>query len=125
MTMRHKFVILALFFSLVLGAAPNAMCQWVKTGSYNNIFCLTASGTDLFAGTSDSGVYRSSDNGTTWTPPNKSDLSYDAAKSLGMIGTNLVAGSNGYGIFFSTDNGINWTLASSDLESKNVDIYAL
>ena len=64
---------------------------------------------DIFAGTDASGVFRSTDNGNSWTqisnglPIGVSVLSL-AINSSG----NIFAGTDGSGIFRSTDNGNNW-----------------
>jgi len=46
--------------------------QWIQTnGPYGGaVQCLAASGTNLYAGTSNSGVFLSTNNGTSWTAVN-------------------------------------------------------
>jgi hypothetical protein len=61
------------------------------------------SGTNLFAGTG-SGVFRSTDGGTSWTA---AGLTNTYVQSLAVSGTNLFAGS--VGVFRSTDSGTSWT----------------
>jgi hypothetical protein len=77
-------------------------------------------GTNLFAGTN-SGLFRSTDNGTSW---NSAGLTGRTIYSLATIGTNLFAGTSGSGIFLSTDNGSTWTAVNSGLTWKTVTCLA-
>jgi len=70
---------------------------------------LALSGTKLFAATSGSGVFLSTDTGANWTPAN-SGLTNTDVNSLFTQGSNLFAGTTN-GVFLSTDNGANWTEA--------------
>jgi len=98
-----------LYTILVMLAAMNASAQWVQLpnnglGVYRNVFSLLEVGNNIFAGTSDSGVYISTNNGTSWT--HASFFGRDI-ESIVSIGNNIFAAS--YGVFVSTNNGINWT----------------
>ena len=78
---------------------------WVQTsgpggGSVN---ALIAKGTILFAGTAAGDVYRSTDNGASWTAVN-TGLTNLSVHALGVSGTSLFAGTGGGGAFRSTDN---------------------
>jgi photosystem II stability/assembly factor-like uncharacterized protein len=94
------------------GAADN------PTLDAGDIFCLAASGTNLFAGTY-GGVVVSTNDGTTWInappPPPGEELPFEANVSAltisdnGEGGTNLFAGTDGDGIYLSTDNGTTWS----------------
>lgn len=46
--------------------------QWVKSTDLEGgiIDCIAASGTNLYAGVEEQGVYLSTNNGTSWTPIN-------------------------------------------------------
>ncbi len=71
------------------------------------VLTLTASGTDLFAGTS-GGVYRSTNNGTTWTSASAGLQDATNVYAIAAIDSNLIAGT-GNGNYLSTDRGISWT----------------
>jgi len=73
------------------------------------ITAITSIGTNLFAGNSDGGgVYRSNDNGTSWTTVNN-NLQCKHVGSFATYGTNIFAGTDTYcGVFRSNDNGANW-----------------
>jgi len=76
-------------------------------------------GTNLFAGTREGSVYRSTDDGTTWRPA-RSGLPEAAVETLLLSGTDVFAGVTSKGIFRSTDEGTSWTAVSSDLTSTAV-----
>ncbi len=71
-------------------------------------------GSNFFTGTS-TGVFRSINNGTTWTQDNELPLNSDVF-AIDFLGKNIIAGayrSNanevGGGVFFSSDYGLHWT----------------
>jgi len=104
--------------------------------SYPDPYALVSNGTYLFAGmyagngsvnSPDAGVYRSDDNGVTWTQKINGLTNHDVF-SLAVKGGYLFAGTNG-GIFRSSDNGDHWTfLADGAVHTIkivcNSDIYA-
>jgi hypothetical protein len=65
-------------------------------------------GQDLFAGTWLDGLYRSQDNGTTWTSIATS-MSQGTITSLAAVGTTLYAGTNFGGVYHSQSNGLSWS----------------
>ena len=87
----------------------------------NFVNALVVSGTNLFAGTFNGGIFRSSNNGTSWTAVN-TGLTNARVYSLAVSGTNLFAGTAG-GVFLSTNNGTSWSAASTGL--PNSTVYAL
>jgi hypothetical protein len=95
------------FFSFLL--TQICFAQWVQTNKpcSETILCFAVSGSNLFAGTNN-GVFRSSDNGTSWSEVN-SGLTDLNVHSLAVKGVNLFAG-NYNGVFLSTNNGTNWNI---------------
>ncbi len=87
--------------------------------STSGVYSLAVSGTNIFAGTYDGGVYRSTDNGTTWNAINNG-LKNTMVKALAVSGTNLFAGTDDGGVFLSTDNGTNWAPVNSGLTSTQI-----
>jgi ligand-binding sensor domain-containing protein len=113
----YTIVISIMLFSCLLRA------QWAQTGlDSGSVFALAVSGTNLFAGTVDKGVFLSTNNGTSWTAVN-SGLTIPYVLSLAVSGTNLFAGIGRAsisgevlgGVFLSTNNGSSWTEADSGL----------
>ncbi|HZK77254.1 MAG TPA: hypothetical protein VFD13_10125 [Candidatus Kapabacteria bacterium] len=74
--------------------------------------CFCVNGTTLFMGdgsysfNQNAGVFRSTDNGDTWTAAG-AGLQNHEIHAFATIGTNLYVGTSG-GICLSTDNGANW-----------------
>ena len=117
-TMR-RILLTCLTLSLFLFTAS---AQWVQTnGPYaGHIQCVAQNGTNVFAGTSEAGVFLSTNNGTSWNSVN-TGLTSLSVISLTVSGTDLFAGTAGGGIFFSTDNGGNWTPLNNGLTNMSVE----
>ena len=105
----------------LLSAVP-AVCpaQWVQTngplGGY--VASLAVSGTTVFAGVN-RGVYRSTDNGVSWSAVN-SGLGSSFVRALAVSGSRLFAGFDGAGVFLSTDNGTSWNAVNTGLPNVRV-----
>jgi len=83
---------------------------------------------DIFAGHDGGGVYRSSDNGASWTAINNS-LTNDMVNALVIHrevsgAESILAGTLG-GVFRSTDNGANWTQINNNLTNLRVRALAI
>ncbi|MDD5672664.1 MAG: hypothetical protein PHC61_00750 [Chitinivibrionales bacterium] len=79
---------------------------------------LAAVGSNLFAGYG-GGIYKSTDNGVTWTQPVVELNVY----SFAVVGTNIFAGTE-YGVLLSTDNGTNWSGQSNGLTYSSICSFA-
>jgi len=75
---------------------------------------LAVSGTNIFAGLSESGVYLSINNGNNWKSVGPANIT---VKSLAIGGTNIFAGTD-EGVFLSTNNGTNWTKVNEGLSNN-------
>jgi hypothetical protein len=126
--MRPRFLYLALAIVLV---CPLASAQWVQTnGPYGGrITCFAVGGANIFVGTSDGEVYRTTNGGTIWTNLNGNGLvtrtdSYVAGiNALLVNGTNLFVGV-GIGVYLSTNNGASWTDVSNGLGNGGISCLA-
>ena len=104
--MRKSLTTLLLILSV--SGADTLQGQWVQTSLPSfNVSSLAVSGTNIFAGTN-SGVFLSTDNGTTWALVDSGFNTYFSVSALAARGTNVVAGTSNYGIFFSTNSGASW-----------------
>ncbi|MFN8360607.1 MAG: T9SS type A sorting domain-containing protein [Candidatus Kapaibacterium sp.] len=94
---------------LLAGTITQAQ-QWVKTnGPYGgSITCFVASGSTIFAGTSSNGLFRSTNNGDTWSQTTVG-LTASSVSALAVSGTTIYAGTYDGGVFRSSDNGDHWT----------------
>ena len=119
-----KKLIYTLAFVLVIHFTfniDNCEAQWVQVSSgintSMNIYSLIAIGSNIFAG-SDSGVYFSTNNGTSWT---KTALNNKIVYSLAAVGNVLYAGTGSSGVLSSPNNGANWTQTSMNTQT----VYSL
>ncbi len=104
-----------------LTAAPPLMAQWTQTPapSGGTITAFAVCKGLLFAGATADGVYRSSDDGATWTIVT-SGLANTGVWTLAVMNTVLYAGTYGGGVFRSNDAGTTWSAASDGLSSLYV-----
>jgi len=90
----------------------------------STIVTLAVSGTNIYAGAVDSGVFLSTNNGTSWTAINDG-LTDTHIWSLAVSGTNLFAGTAFGGVFLSTNNGANWSAVNNGLTSTSIRFLAV
>jgi photosystem II stability/assembly factor-like uncharacterized protein len=122
--MKHVCQFLLLIFLMIVNVSTLS-AQWVQTNgpTSTEILSLVFSDTNLFAGTFGSGVFLSTNNGSTWTAVNAGRMdSMEIVMSLVVSGTNLFAGTTS-GVFRSTDNGSSW--AAVDTGLTNTDVACL
>jgi ligand-binding sensor domain-containing protein len=80
----------------------------------------------LFAGTTTGGVFRSTDNGDTWTQINTGLNSAYIIMGLTVNKSGHVfAASYGGGIYRSTDNGTSWAQMNTSLKDTSANCFAL
>ena len=92
--------------------------------THKKVRALSASGSDVFAGTTDGGVYRSTDNGASWSAAN-SGLGNLNVMALAICGADLFAGTYGGGVFKSSDAGTSWSAANSGITDMNILSFAV
>ncbi|HZV13484.1 MAG TPA: T9SS type A sorting domain-containing protein [Candidatus Kapabacteria bacterium] len=105
----------------------DADAQWVQTngphGGY--ITALASTATDIYAGTAGTGVYRSTDNGFSWTSlsndPNMQSVFGIAAKGDTVVcaaisyATDLISSNRSCFVFYSSDKGTHWNASGITL----------
>jgi ribosomal protein S11 len=108
-----------LLMFLMIASINYSFAQWVQVnnGMGNlSVNALAYSGNDIFAGsgypTGPNGVYKSTDNGTSWI---QTSLNNREVTSFAVNGNNIFAGTSGQGVYLSTDNGTTWTQTSFPL----------
>lgn len=120
-TLRAPDVCLIIVCSLLFLSTSQA--QWVRTNSrFGNgsvVVSLACYGQNLFAGTMGSGVFLSTNSGTTWVQVNDGlmDLRVEA---LTVLGDSLYAGTADGGIFLSTNHGVTWVATNVGLSNTRV-----
>ncbi len=119
--MFRRYAIILLAF---LAASSVAFAQfWEETsGPPASVTCMiTNSMGHVFAGTPFSAVYRTTDNGETWTRLDKGiddgGPNFLPVNSLALgVNDEIFAGVNGLGVLRSSDNGDNWTKLNINIE---------
>jgi photosystem II stability/assembly factor-like uncharacterized protein len=119
---------------VVLKCSGTSLVEADSSLPYECIFSLVVSGTNIFAGgetgtMAGAGVFRSVDNGATWTPVD-SGLPYvpielgilPAINSIGVCGSDLYAATMGQGVYKSKDSGATWSYCG--LESNYASCFA-
>jgi hypothetical protein len=115
--MKNQYQTFAVCIMLVLFNSPNAGADWIQSNgpSGGDIKTLAVSNGTVFAGTAGGGMYRSTNNGDTWTGLITVNSQYNYVEALAATGNSIFAGTWG-GVIRSTDNGTNRT---------NVDSFTL
>jgi len=105
-----------IFLSTTEGSNWNVDDNGLPSGSVPR--ALASIGPVVFAGTYNSGVFRSTDNGATWSAAN-TDLGDTDIISFAVSGSNIFAGTNSNGIFLSSNGGQSWSNVSTGLTSSS------
>jgi photosystem II stability/assembly factor-like uncharacterized protein len=123
--MKSTFSLVAVLISIIL-LSDNIKAQWVDTGCPfgGYVYTIAVAEPMIFIGTDQAGVYRSTDNGVSWTQAN-SGLTNTSVSSLAFSGSSLFAGTTYGGIFRSNDNGSNWTEVNSGLSVLFINTLAV
>jgi ligand-binding sensor domain-containing protein len=74
--------------------------------------CLTVKNSNLFAGLSYDGVYRTSTSKIKWLPANNG-MPFSSVTSISTQWVNIFAGTNGGGLYHSADGGVSWDMSAS------------
>jgi hypothetical protein len=116
-----------ILFSVLTVAASVCNAQWVQSNGPMcfEVSCFVTKDANLFAGTW-SGVFRSTDNGTSWNSAGLTDTSVSslAVSPNGTGGTNLFAGTYS-GVSLSTNDGTSWTPVNAGLPEWGVGELAV
>jgi photosystem II stability/assembly factor-like uncharacterized protein len=78
-----------------------------------NVYSIASAGSALFMGTSYDGVYKSTDNGSSWFAANEGMGPKDVRAVTSTESSTLIAGSHYVGVFRSTDLGVGWNKSMS------------
>ena len=107
--MKQILILLLLIWTTPLSA------QWTQTGDLlegGTITCLIDDGTDVIAGTESGGIYKSIDEGSTWSFSSDGLTNYQI-KDLEKIGGRFLAATYGGGVFVSDDGGSTWSASNT------------
>ena len=102
--MKKLYIVFLLLCSVI---SIKAQWQQVLNGS-NSVRDFTTSGSNIFAATTTTGVFISTNNGSNWTQTSLVMSVY----SLASNGITVYAGGSGNGVYRTTNNGVNWVQTS-------------
>ena len=111
--MKQRTIIIASILAFSFSANQDIKAQWARIhGPLDQwIECLTASGSDLFAG--DDGLYRSRDSGKNWTA-----VAGGRTFALAQLGSYLFAGNVNGKVLRSADGGESWVERDSGITGE-------
>ena len=141
--MKRIFIVVLSLTVFLMGALSSPLsAQWVQTNGPDGegVLSLAASpngagGMNLFAGTSGTGLYLSTNDGTNWIQVDSGmeqnhygGTNYPVVYSIGTNpngagGATLFAGTYGNGVYLSNDNGTSWVPADSGLASLSYTYF--
>lgn len=118
MTAKLRFAKIVFTAILLANIQQNIHAQWQKTGGPPgiNVNVFYQNNNKLFAGTSPKGVFKSVNNGVTWSAAN-TGIQDKNVFSLIADNNYLFAGTDS-GVFRSPDNGKTWQAANQNIEQK-------
>ena len=100
--------------------------KWAQTSQIGGreVYSFARLNEALFAGSYGGYVYRTIDNGVSWTELRLGSGSPEV-RTLIVKDNALFAGTNGAGIYRTTDNGASWVLVNSGLGNRGVNAFAI
>lgn len=129
------FLIKTLSILILLGLSMPINAQWVEknnglNGGIVRSSVVSSDGTTIFVGLPTEGVFKSTDNGGSWSEAN-TGIENSSVEALTVIGNSIFVGMNGGdGVYRSINNGLSWQqvgLSGISVHSLGVvgtDIYA-
>lgn len=99
-----------LFFIFILCAYKLCKADWIQCAGITNsdVYCFTGTG-NLYAGTYNYGIFRSTNNGINWQ---QFALYGEKVMSISADGNCIFAGTWNNGLYRSTNSGLNWSQTS-------------
>ncbi len=99
-------------------ASTDSGSSWTSLLSLSRPRAMSVLGGTLFVGSESGGVWRTTNNGATWTQVDTGLVSLDV-ESFTVRGTNIFAGT-GVGVFKSTNNGSSWSNVNAGIFPNRV-----
>ncbi len=113
--------IFSAFLFTILLFSGTTLATWTKTScpAAGNINCFAVSGSNVFAGILNGGIYVTTNNGASWTESDAGLITNSSVLSLLASGSNLFAGTYGNGVYFSNNNGVSWSSVITGLPTNS------
>ncbi len=124
-----KKTILLIFVLIYFINSANA--QWQECGPGNGLVCIYLNGSTIFAGSHGMGIYKSTNNGDTWSivsnglPGFIGTGDYDDVTAIARKENNIFVGTQNCGIYMSTDSGANWYAVNNGITDLNITSLAV
>ena len=124
--MKNIFVVALVLIVQCTLYIENSIGQWEKLKFEDSlsVSSFVVKGNKLYAGTSQKGVFISTDYGLSWNTYNNV-LSKQNIQALMVSGEDIFAGTWDSGIFISTNDGVDWTEINNGLQNKKVLCFTL
>lgn len=119
----RRFSLFAVFFAVCCSLLTvDCFSQWqqISGASDSVILCLASKDSNIFAGTWQTGILLSTNNGTNWTNINNGLGNNASIFSLTINGSNIFAGTDVDGLFLSTNNGSYWHSLNNGINNNFV-----
>jgi uncharacterized protein (TIGR03437 family) len=105
--------------SVTPAGAPPTAATWTPAAgpSGGSVGAVYANGSVVLAASYKGGVFRSTDNGESWTATGAGTFGQDPVVTFGNIGTTIIA-NTAFGLYRSVDNGLTWTVPRIALQGS-------
>jgi hypothetical protein len=126
--MRSRILSFVFMFILISFSTEFVKGQWVQKSAGihgGSPICYALSGSTIFAGTFNDGVYRSTDGGLTWKPASKGLSHYAWITCLSAKNNKIYAGDYFTGVYVSANNGDSWTSLNSGLSNTQINCFSV
>ena len=106
--------------------------SWTAIGLTNySVRSLAISGANIYAGTSDAGLFYSSNSGISWSSSINDGLLFKRINAIVIKDSNIFAGTESGGVFLSQNNGMSWIAVNNGITDascalvfvEDTDIY--
>jgi PKD repeat protein len=89
--------------------------------SWNDVNAILINGSNIFEAVGGNGIFRSTNNGTSWTAVNTGIALQNniSINSLANVGNNIFAGTDG-GVYLTTNNGASWHPINTGLTDTSI-----
>jgi hypothetical protein len=127
-TAMKKIYLFILVFINTLNIA-NAQWQWTGGPPGGGMYCITVKDSIIFVGSMGNGVYKSTDDGITWTAASTGlyyvSGHYVGVYALAVKGNNIFAGTYNFGVYVSSDNGANWSAVNNGITDLMITSFTV
>lgn len=113
----NRLQVVGRLLALSIVIAPPLHAEWLPTSGPEGgtIRAMEASGTTLYVGMDNGGVYKSTDYAASWSEANSGLPDNLPIQAIAASGSSIFAGTLNAGVFRSTDSGATWSPVNTGL----------